>query len=293
MREAGCSIYIGYYFRQLIPLKKSTDTAHWSICTTKSHGMAVIPLQSGSNGNCIYVESAGTRLLIDAGISGIRAESRLAEFGREIRSVDAVLLTHDHADHSKNIGVFHRKYGLRIWATENTFREAEYFHNIGIVQDPHFFRANTRFAVRNLTIEAIRTPHDAAEGVVFVIDNGVHRLGVLTDLGHVFSQLPELIESLDAVVVESNHDIEMLRNCVEYPEYLKQRIRGRGGHLSNCEAAGLLRHSGGRLRWACLAHLSEKANRPEVALEEHRRMLRSDFNLFVARRDGCSSMMTL
>jgi phosphoribosyl 1,2-cyclic phosphodiesterase len=255
--------------------------------------MAVIPLQSGSNGNCIYVESAGTRLLIDAGISGIRAESRLAECGCEIRSVDAVLLTHDHVDHSKNLGVYHRKYGLPVWAPENTFRAAEYVHNIGVVQEPHFFRANTRSTLRKLTIEAIRTPHDAVEGVVFVIDNGAHRLGVLTDLGHVFPRLPELIESLDAVVIESNHDVEMLRNCEEYPEYLKQRIRGKGGHLSNREAAGLLRHSGHRLRWACLAHLSEKANRPEVALEEHRRMLRSDFNLFVARRDGCSQMMTL
>jgi len=255
--------------------------------------MAVIPLQSGSNGNCIYVESSGTRLLIDAGISGIRAESRLAESGFDIRSVDAVLLTHDHVDHSKNIGVYHRKYGLGVWATENTFREAEYIHNIGIVQEPHFFKANTRFTIRNLTIEAIRTPHDAVEGVVFVINNGVHRLGVLTDLGHIFPQLPELIESLDAVVIESNHDIEMLKNCVEYPDYLKWRIRGKGGHLSNCEAARLLRHSGGRLRWACLAHLSEKANCPEVALEEHRRMLPSGFSLFLAGRDGCSPMMTL
>ena len=119
---------------------------------------------------------------------------------------------------------------------------------------------------------------------MFVVDDGQRRLGILTDLGHVFDGLNSVLESLDAVLIESNYDAEMLADG-SYPEFLKRRIRGPGGHLSNVEAAGLLdAAAGGRLQWACLAHLSEENNAPDTALQTHRDILGNRLGLCVASR---------
>ncbi len=257
--------------------------------------MLTIPLQSGSNGNCIYVE-AGTvetgmvRLLFDAGISGIRAKERLARFGRRIEDVDAVVISHDHSDHTSTMGVFHRKFGLPIWVTRHTFEAAGRRRALGNIEAVHHFQAGAtlRFAARphnrpagrNITggsggevlVETIPTPHDGVDGVGFVVQHEGSRLGILTDLGHRFDGLDAVVASLDAVLLESNYDPEMLDRG-PYPEFLKARIRGSGGHISNRVAAELLRDAGGRMRWACLAHLSEDNNSPRVAVQTHAKIL--------------------
>jgi phosphoribosyl 1,2-cyclic phosphodiesterase len=253
--------------------------------------MIAISLQSGSNGNCIYVETTGTRLLIDAGISGIQAERRLAAHGRRINDVDALLVSHDHADHSRIAAVYGRKFGLPVYITEPTRRVARRWTDLGHRHEVRTFVAGETMEIGDARVETVPTPHDAVDGVAFVIDDGERRLGVLTDLGHVFAGLAAVVESLDAVIIESNYDPEMLAHG-SYPPRLKARIAGPGGHISNQEAAVLVGGAvGRRLKWACLAHLSAENNRPEVALATHRELLGPDFPLYVAGRYESSGVM--
>ena len=244
--------------------------------------MKIISLQSGSNGNCIYVEAGGVRILFDAGISGKRAQERLAAHGRNIGDVDAVVVSHDHVDHSRCMGIYQRKFGLPIYVTPKTLAAAETKYALGELSDVRHFEAGQVLRLGKVSLETISTPHDGVDGVAFVVDDGKHRLGIMTDLGHLFSGLDAVIGSLDAVLLESNYDGDMLAGG-PYPEFLKMRIRGPGGHISNIEAARLLSAAAEkRMRWACLAHLSENNNQPEVALRTHREILGSRLPLHVA-----------
>ena len=246
--------------------------------------MKTISLQSGSNGNCIYVETNGARLLFDAGISGKRAQQRLAAHRRDIAEVDALMISHDHVDHGRSMGIFQRKFGLPVHVTATTFDTASRKYPLGELSDIRAFKAGDVLRLAGVAVETIPTAHDGADGVAFVVDDGRRRLGILTDLGHVFSGLDSVIGSLDAVFLESNYDRKMLAEG-PYPEFLQARIRGPGGHLSNVEAAELLLAAGGkRLKWVCLAHLSEENNDPSVALRTHRKVLGKKLPLHVAER---------
>jgi phosphoribosyl 1,2-cyclic phosphodiesterase len=252
--------------------------------------MQVISLQSGSNGNSIYVEAGGVRLLFDAGISGIQAKKRLALRDRNITDVDAVLISHDHADHSRCMGIYHRKFGLPIYATTKTCRAASRY-DLGEINDLRHFKAGDTLRLGKVTVETIPTPHDGVDGVVFVVDDGERRLGILTDLGHVFSGLGDLVASLDAVLLESNYDPDMLANG-PYPEFLKERIEGPGGHISNFEAAEVLKSNASkRMQWVCLAYLSEDNNMPALAVKTHHRILGKRLPICVAARYEVSDVM--
>ena len=251
--------------------------------------MKVISLQSGSNGNCIYVEAGGVRLLFDAGISAIEVEERLALHDRDV-AVDAVLISHDHIDHCRNMGILNRAFGLPIYATAKTY-EAAKRHALGTIDDLRHFQSGEKVKVGKVVVETIRTPHDAEDGVVFVVDDGKHRLGILTDLGHVFTGLADVVASLDAVLLESNYDPDMLANG-SYPEQLKKRITGPAGHISNFEAAELLEMAASRrMKWACLGHLSGDNNTPKLALATNRKILGDRLPLFVATRYEASGVM--
>ncbi len=256
--------------------------------------MIAISLQSGSSGNCIYIEAGGVKLLIDAGITGVQAQARLAAHGRDIREVDAVIISHDHGDHIRHAGVFQRKFGIPIYVTPATLAAAASRCNLGKLSDVRSFRSCDRIKIGAVTVYAIPTPHDGVDGSVFVVEAGKKRLGVLTDLGHVFKDLVHIVASLDAVFLESNYDPAMLA-AGPYPAYLKQRIKGPKGHLSNIEAAELLCRAAGarRLQWACLAHLSEENNHPEVALKTHREVTSGDITLYVADRYQATDILTV
>jgi phosphoribosyl 1,2-cyclic phosphodiesterase len=226
-------------------------------------------LSSGSRGNSIYIESKETSILIDAGISAKRAEERLDQCDRRDAKIDAILISHDHSDHTCSAGIFHRRFSAPLHMTRKTFQAIR--HDIGEVEKPKTFAAGDQFAIGNLRIETISTPHDGVDGVCFVVDNGEKRLGVLTDLGHCFPALCEVMPTLDGLILESNYDSQMLENG-PYPAFLKKRVRGPGGHLSNREAASLVGQSGDRIRWVCLAHISEKNNTPQKALEAFRKI---------------------
>ncbi|MFW6158594.1 MAG: MBL fold metallo-hydrolase [Planctomycetota bacterium] len=246
--------------------------------------VTVISLQSGSNGNCLYVEYGETRLLFDAGISGARAEQRLARFGRDVRAVDALVLSHEHRDHVCCAGVYQRKFGLPIYATEKTLAAASARQGLGRLTDVRHFRAGDTLAIDGVRIETVRTAHDGIDGAAFVVEADGARIGLMTDLGCVFDGLGDVIASLDAVMIESNYDPEMLA-AGPYPPHLQERIRGPGGHLSNAEAAELLRDCApGSLRWACLSHLSETNNTPSLALRTHESILSRPTQLIAASR---------
>ena len=250
-------------------------------------------LNSGSNGNCFYVESGDVALLFDAGISGKQAADRLAQHGRDIRNVDALFISHDHSDHTRAVGVFQRKFGLPVYITRRTLLAVQRYQNVGKMERIRLFTAGSSQSFGHVTVHTIPTPHDSVDGVAFVIEDAQHRVGILTDLGHAFAGLKDVLQSLDGVVIESNYDNEMLDNG-PYPEHLKRRIKGDGGHLSNLDSAMLLKeHCNGRLKWACLCHLSEENNQPELARQTHLQILGETIPIHVAWRDRVSDLLEL
>lgn len=222
------------------------------------------------------------KLLFDAGISSIQAERRLASFGREIRDVDALIISHDHSDHIRHSGVFQRRFGLPVYTTPGTLDKARSRHNLGRLQDINYFQSGDTIQFGSVSVQTIPSPHDGADGSLFMVSAHEKRLGIWTDLGHVFKELFFLISSLDAVFIESNYDPLMLVHG-HYPAFLKQRIQGPYGHLSNGEAAELLA-AGNRLKWACLAHLSNNNNSPEKALQTHRNIIGDNLPIYTASR---------
>ncbi|MFW6145754.1 MAG: MBL fold metallo-hydrolase [Planctomycetota bacterium] len=253
--------------------------------------MLTFACQSGSNGNCIFVQAGRTRLVIDAGISGKQAAMRMAAHGHDIRRADALLLSHDHSDHSRCAGIFQRKFALPLYGTGATLSACK--HVLGKVHDVRPFAAGDTLEIGDAVVHTLATPHDGVDGVCFVIEHDGRRLGVLTDLGFVFPELEQLLPTLDAAYLESNYDPAMLARG-PYPPYLQARIRGDGGHLANAEAATLVEQfTDGRLAWAALAHLSEQNNTPEVALATARATVRPDLPLHVARRTGASEIWSV
>ncbi len=247
--------------------------------------MITFSLQSGSNGNAIYVEADGVGLLFDAGISGKQAAQRMAHHGRGIHDVDAVILSHGHSDHTRCAGVYQRKFGLPLFMTPATHRVIGWF--AGQLSDVNHFRPGQALEFGPVTVHTIPTPHDAADSVAFVVEWRGKRLAILTDLGHPFGALPGILAHVDAAYLESNHDVEMLE-AGPYPPELKARVRGAGGHLSNDESAELIRRCRKRPNWVALAHLSEQNNHPELALETHRTRVGRDFPYYLAGRGGVS-----
>jgi len=250
-----------------------------------------ISLQSGSNGNCTYVETGAVKLLFDAGITGSKAGERLSAFGRDIRDVDALIISHDHSDHVRHAGVYQRKYGLPVYITQKTLERSAGKYDLGKLTDINYFTSGETINFDNVHVHTVSTPHDAADSSVFVVSSGNKRLGIMTDLGHAFRELSAIIPTLDGIFIESNYDPEMLANG-PYPSFLKRRIQGPEGHLSNREAAELLL-TGGRLKWACLAHLSNNNNDPEAALRTHRGIVGDRLSLITASRFVATGILNL
>ncbi len=250
--------------------------------------MLTFSLQSGSNGNSIYVEAGDARLLFDAGISGRQAKMRLAEHGRDIRDVDAIILSHLHSDHTRGAGVWHRLFGLPVYGTRAT--QQAIAPSVGKIRDFRSFAPGDDLTFDGVTVHTIPTPHDAPESVAFVIEHDRRRLGIFTDLGHPFGALAQSLSEVDAAYLESNYDPTMLAEG-PYPAELQARIRGRGGHLSNHESVtvlGCCRRSAPR--WVALAHLSEHNNHPDIALATARKVLGRDYPLQIASRYRASRM---
>ena len=249
--------------------------------------MMSFSLQSGSNGNSIYVETSDARLLFDAGISGRQAKLRMAHNGRDINKVHALIVSHDHNDHVRCAGIYHRKFNLPVYVTRRTLGAAT---DLGPISQLHHFKAGEVLCFGRTKVYTLSTPHDGADGVAFVVEKGRKRLGIFTDLGHVFEELPEWLNSVDAAYLESNYDPQLLQTG-DYPAWLKQRITGQRGHLSNSEAANLARECCSRLKTLALAHLSEHNNTPELALKLAQTKAQGRYKVELAPRFGPGSVL--
>lgn len=226
--------------------------------------MEVCVLASGSKGNAIFVASGTTRVLIDAGLSAKSLGALLKEVGIAPETLDAILITHDHDDHCRGVEVFSRKYGLKLFANEGTARGVDLrFPGKTLTWD--IFDTTTTFRLGELDVEPFTVSHDASDPVGFVLDDGQTRLCVVTDLGQGTALVRHKLAQCDVVILESNHDYEMLMQS-QRSWMLKSRVAGRSGHLSNEEAAELLCESASaRLHTLFLAHLSEECNTPTLA----------------------------
>jgi phosphoribosyl 1,2-cyclic phosphodiesterase len=229
-------------------------------------------LASGSKGNAVYLESGGTRLLIDAGLSAVEITRRLAAIGVDPATLNAILISHDHSDHTRGAGTLARRLKIPVVVSHAT-REAAaaLFRKCDAVE----FESGCAFPFRDLQIDPFPLTHDAADPVGFVIESSEGRIGFATDFGIVTRLVTEKLKGCRLLVIEANHDEEMLLNG-PYPWHLKQRIRSRHGHISNTESMLLLEellHD--RLEGVFLAHLSETNNDPQLPLSAATRLLES------------------
>ena len=263
--------------------------------------MRLCSIASGSSGNCIYVGSDATHLLVDVGISGKRTESGLKELGLTGMDIDGILITHEHSDHISGLGVLARKYEIPIYATEGTIRAIRSCNGMENLDDDLFHEVweDKKLILKDLVINPMRISHDAAQPVGYRISYGKKKVAVCTDLGIYNDYTVECLKGMDAILLEANHDVNMLQ-VGPYPYYLKQRILGERGHLSNENSGRLLcrvLHDG--LQTVLLGHLSKENNLPELAYESVRMEINmgenpykaSDFDIRVAKRSEVSPVI--
>lgn len=232
---------------------------------TPGYEMKFSVLGSGSKGNSVYIESGRTALLIDAGFSGKETKRRLNIIGRTAESIKAVCITHEHNDHIKGVGVLSRQCSIPAYANTGTFNAAD--SRIGKLFGWMEFETGDTFVVDDLIIRSFRVSHDTADPVGFVVSDGKRSLGYCTDTGKVSHLMARRLKGCHALILEFNHNLEMLKNG-PYPLPLQQRVRSSLGHLSNDAAAGFLNDLQSEdLQQVVLAHLSEVNNTPDLAFK--------------------------
>lgn len=221
-------------------------------------------LGSGSGGNCAYLETETTRILIDAGFSCRQIRQRLACIGRTLESLTGILVTHEHIDHVHGLGVITDKLKTPVYCNRPTKEAIE--AQIEIPLNCRLFETGASFDIGDVCVETFAIPHDAQDPVGFLLRTQGGNIGFLTDLGHATRLVIERVRPAHALVVEANHDIKLLQQCPYRPWSLKQRILGRHGHLSNEAAAEAVEQvMTSDLKHLYLGHLSRECNRPEIA----------------------------
>ena len=224
--------------------------------------MRFASLGSGSRGNALLVEAGNTRVLIDAGFGPREMSRRLERLGLAAGAVDAVLVTHEHSDHIGGVFACARRFDWAVLLTHGTLAACR---EEGAAAQLTVIDTHERFSVGDICVHPFPVPHDAREPVQFVLADGAKRLGVLTDAGHVTAHMIAMLDDCDALVLECNHDMQMLAQG-SYPPVLKRRIGGPWGHLDNAAAASLLSQIGrSSLRHVVAAHLSAENNCPALA----------------------------
>lgn len=222
-------------------------------------------LASGSGGNCLLAEVGNTRVLIDCGLKLTETERRLERIGVAPAAINAILVTHEHGDHACGVFDFAAAHGVAVYLTYGTLRamreEGKVLEGVRVVH----VDGRQSLAVGDVQVHPFTVPHDAREPVQYVVSDGASRLGVLTDIGAPTSHVAACLSRCDALVLECNHDLDMLW-AGSYPKWLKQRIAGPFGHLHNGDSERLLAAvDRSRLKHVIAAHLSQQNNRPELA----------------------------
>jgi len=219
-------------------------------------------LGSGSKGNATLVQSGSTTLMIDCGFTIKETERRLERVGVKPAAITAILITHEHGDHISGVGPFSRKYPIPVYMTRGSWVP----HRMGNLPQQHFFCSHTPFTIGELTVTPFPVPHDAREACQFTFKAGARKLGMLTDTGQITPHIESNLNGCDALIIETNHDPQMLRDG-PYPPSLQARVGGNLGHLSNQQSAALLsKIDTSRLQHLVAAHLSEQNNLREHAI---------------------------
>ncbi|WP_373719695.1 MBL fold metallo-hydrolase [Weissella soli] len=257
-------------------------------------------LASGSSGNVTYIETDEHRVLVDAGLSGKKIESLMNSIGRSLNDVDSLFVTHEHSDHIQSVGVLARKYGLNVYANDLTWQAMA--GKIGRINDEQKFTfdVNSTKLLGDLDVESFSVSHDAAQPQFYVFHHNNKSFAMLTDVGYVTDQVAGMIRNADAILMEANHDFEMLRYG-SYAWSLKQRILGDEGHLSNEDGAlTLVDAIGNRTKQVYLGHLSAENNQVPLAnitvssiLQEHDLGVNQDFELFDTAPDAATRLRSI
>lgn len=257
-------------------------------------------LASSSSGNCQYIETNNVRILVDAGLSGKRIENALLSIDVEPSSIDYILVTHEHSDHIKGVGIMSRRYNIPVYANNKTW---DYMlKSIGKMKEENIrtFETGKDFELKDLGIMPFKTFHDSNESVGYSFYYKNKKLSILTDTGKTDDEIIKQISGSDLLMIESNHDIEMLK-LGSYPWYLKKRILGDYGHLSNELAGNLITDVvKGNNETVLLAHLSKENNFPELAYQTVLNILvekgldvNKDLNLDLTFRDKPTKLYSL
>lgn len=226
--------------------------------------MRLVPLYSGSKGNSTYIEHQDTRILVDAGVSTKKITEALKNIEVDLAKIDAILVTHEHSDHIKSVAMISNKYNIPIFSTSRTWEAME----LNVRQEnKRVIIKNQRFFIKDIEVKAFNIPHDATDPVAFSFFAGDKKMTVATDIGHITKDVLENLENNEVLLIESNYDESMLR-AGKYPFFLKERILGDFGHLSNNTSAKLIEYLAKQgTKNFILGHLSEENNFPELAKE--------------------------
>ena len=225
------------------------------------------PLFSGSSGNALFIGAGDTRILIDAGMPGKAIEGALNEIGVLPETLSAIAVTHEHSDHVKGVGILSRKYHLPVYANERTWNAMA--RTVGEIpaRNRRFIENETDFYIGDLSLYPFAIPHDAADPVGYRVFYGGRSVATATDMGYVKKNVLKTLSGVDVLLLESNHDPDLLMRNPHYSLYLKRRILGDHGHLSNeASAEALLNLCETGVRQVLLGHLSQENNTPELAL---------------------------
>ena len=221
-------------------------------------------LGSGSAGNCAYVETDETRILIDAGLSGRQIRKRLATIGRAPENLSGILITHEHSDHIQGLALLAQKMNVPVYCNRDTADALQ--RQFDTRFNCRLFSTGSKFELGDVTVETFSVPHDAQDPVGFLLHTSEGRIGILTDLGHATRLAIERVRTANVLLLETNHDVKMVQDCPHRPWSLKQRILSRHGHLSNEAAADAMEQfMSADLRHVYLGHLSRECNKPELA----------------------------
>ncbi|PID30024.1 MAG: MBL fold metallo-hydrolase [Candidatus Cloacimonadota bacterium] len=248
--------------------------------------MDITVLASGSKGNCSLIDSGDGLILVDAGISGKRIIEKISEAGKDSKDLVGLVLTHDHRDHISGAGIISRRLKIPVYTSPII-----HSMNKEILKNCDVKYFNGRFNISSLEVTPIPISHDGSDNYGYIFEKGGKKIGHITDLGVVTSLVKERLRSCNILVLESNHDLKMLKEG-PYPWYLKQRILGKKGHISNVQSSDLVKEIySERLKDLVLAHLSEENNDPVIAYDNMDRLRSSfghNYSIHVAKQNTIS-----
>lgn len=255
-------------------------------------------LASGSAGNSVYIGTPNTKILIDAGISGTKIENSLSSINVSIKDIDAIFITHEHHDHIEGVGVLSRRYNIPVYATEGTWDNMP--QKVGKIIHKNIIYKDENIYLNDIYLRAFEIPHDAKDPVCYSIFYDNIKICVLTDMGYITENIIKNAMNSNTLLIESNHDVDMVKNG-NYPTYLKKRVLGKYGHISNETCAKLLYCvMNDKIKDVFIGHISTRNNTPELAyisvtstLDEFGVRVEKDIFIHIAKPYGVNKIIEI